>query len=160
AATSTIPIVMVMGGDPVARRLASSMAHPGGNVTGVTALVEELSGKRIELLKEAVPSLTRVAFLSDPEFPDNQPSVRALAEGARALAVRLRVLEIRQPGEIEKSFATIAREHDDALMVEQAVVFNEHRKRIVELAAKGRLPAMYGLREFVDAGGLMYYGAS
>jgi putative ABC transport system substrate-binding protein len=160
AATSTIPIVMVMGGDPVARGLAASMPHPGGNVTGVTALVQELSGKRIQLLKEAVPGLARVAFLSDPAFPDNQPSVEALAQGARALGVRLRVLEIRQPGEIEKSFATIAREHDDALMVEQAVMFNEHRRQIVELAARGRLPAMYGLREFVDAGGLMYYGAS
>ena len=159
-ASTTIPIVMVMGGDPVARGLASSMPHPGGNVTGVTALVQELSGKRIELLKEAVPGLTRVAFLSDPAFPDNQPSVQALAQGARALGVRLHVLEIHQSSEFEKAFATIGREHDDALMVEQAVMFNEHRARIVELAAKGRLPAMYGLREFVDAGGLMYYGAS
>jgi len=109
---------------------------------------------------DGVPGLARVAFLSDPAFPDNRPSVEALAQGARALGVRLRVLEIRQPGEIEKTFVTIAREHDDALMVEQAVMFNEHRRQIVELAAKGRLPAMYGLREFVDAGGLMYYGAS
>ncbi len=159
-ATATIPIVIVMGGDPVAAGLATSMAHPGGNVTGVTALVQELSGKRIQLLKEAVPALSHMAFLSDPSFPDNESSVRALAEGARALGVHLRVLEIRQPGELERAFAAIGRERDDALMVEQAVMFNEHRKRIVELAAKSRLPAMYGLREFVDAGGLMYYGAS
>src|SRR5262249_30876479 len=88
-ATSTIPIVVVMGGDPVARGLASSMSHPGGNITGVTALVEELSGKRIQLFKEAVPNLRRVAFLSDPAFPDNQSSVRALAQGAKSLGVRL-----------------------------------------------------------------------
>jgi putative ABC transport system substrate-binding protein len=159
-ATTTIPIVMVMGGDPVATGLAASMAHPGGNVTGVTALVQELSGKRIQLLKEAVPALTRVAFLSDPAFPDNAPSVQALRQGAWALGVRLRVLEIHQPGELDQAFVTIGREHDDALMVEQAPMLNEHRKRIVALAEKGHLPAMYGLREFVDAGGLLYYGAS
>lgn len=107
-----------------------------------------------------MPGLSKVAFLSDPAFPDNRPSVQALAEAPGALGVHLRVLEIRQPGEIDKSFVTIGREHDEGLMVEQAVMFNENRKRIVELAAKGRLPAMYGLREFVDAGGLMYYGAS
>jgi putative ABC transport system substrate-binding protein len=159
-ATTTIPIVMVMGGDPVASGLVTSMARPGGNVTGVTALVQELGAKRIELLKETVPSLTRVAFLSDPAFPDTEPSVNGVAQAARALGVYLRVLEIHQPSEFEKAFATIGREHAEALMVEQAVMFNEHRKRIVELAAKSRLPAMYGLREFVDAGGLMFYGAS
>ncbi len=159
-ATTTIPIVMVMGGDPVASGLVISLARPGGNVTGVTALVQELTGKRIELLKEAVPGVTRVAFLSDPTFPDSEPSLKGAESAARALRVQLRVIEVHHPNELEKAFAAISNERAGALMVEQAVMFTQHRRRIVELAAKSRLPAMYGLREYVDAGGLMFYGTS
>jgi putative ABC transport system substrate-binding protein len=159
-ATATIPIVMVMGGDPVASGLVGSFARPGGNVTGVAALIQELSVKRMELLKETVPGLTRVTVLSNPAFPDSAPSVKGLQGAAGALGLQLRVVEVRDPSEFEKAFAAISGEHAKALMVLGDAMFNTYRRRIVEFAAKSRLPAMYGLLSFVDDGGLMFYGAS
>ncbi len=159
-ATATIPIVMVVGGDPVASGLVGSFARPGGNVTGVNALIQELSVKRVELLKETVPSLTRVAVLSNPTFPDSGPSVKGLQGAARALGLQLRVVEVRDPAELENAFAAISAERARALIVLGDPMFNTHRRRIVEFAAKSRLPAMYGLLSYVDAGGLMFYGAS
>jgi putative ABC transport system substrate-binding protein len=158
--TATIPIVMVMGGDPVASGLANSLAHPGGNVTGVTALGQELSVKRIELLKEAVPGLARVAILSNPTFPDSGPTVKELQGAAQALGLQLQVVEVSDPARFEKAFAAIGAGHAKALMVLPDGMFNARRGKIVELAAKSRLPTMYGLLEFVEAGGLMFYGAS
>jgi len=158
-ATATTPVVMVMGGDPVASGLVASLARPGGNLTGVTALYQELSAKRLDLLKEAVPGVTRVAVLSNPAFPDSGPSVKGVESAARALGVQLRVLPVRDPTEFEKAFAAMRSERARALMVLPDIMFNTHRRRIVELTAKSRLPAIYGLREFVDAGGLMFYGA-
>ena len=159
-ATATIPIVVVMTGDPVASGLVASLARPGGNLTGVTALGQELSAKRLELLSEAVPGMTRVAVLSNPAFPDSEPSVKRLEGAARVLGVQLRVLEVHDPTEFEKAFAAMSNERFGALMVLSDTMFDTHRGRIVELAANTRLPAMYALRGFVDAGGLLFYGAS
>ena len=159
-ATSTIPIVMVMGGDPVTLGFVASLARPGGNLTGVTALAQELSAKRLELITEAVSGVDRVAVLSDPTYPDSGPTVKRVKEAARVIGVRLHVVEIRDPAELGKAFATMNGEHSGALMVLPDIILNQHRKRIVELAAKNRLPAVYPFREYVDAGGLLFYGAS
>ena len=159
-ATATIPIVMVTTGDPVASGLVASLARPGGNITGVTALGQALSAKRLELLTEAVPGATRVAVLGNPTFPDTAPAVKGVNAAGRALGVQLRVLEVRDPAELDKAFAAMRSDRVEGLMVLGDPMFNAHRRRIVELVAKGQLPAMYGLREFVDVGGLMFYGAS
>jgi len=159
-ATTTIPIVMVMTGDPLASGLVPSLARPGGNLTGMTALGLELSAKRLELLKEAVPDVTRVAVLTDPAFPDSGPSVKRLEGAARALGMQLRIQEVRDPSEFEKAFADMSSERAGALMVQGDPILYTHRRRIVELVAKSRLLAMYAMREYVDAGGLMFYGAS
>ena len=159
-ATTTIPVVFLTGGDPVASGLVGSLARPGGNLTGVTALTQELSAKRMELLKEALPAVTRVAFLSDPAYPDDRPALEGVGRAARASEVQLIVLEVRDPSELETAFARLSSERVGALLVGNAVMFNQHRRRIVELAAKSRVPAIYGLREYADAGGLMFYGAS
>jgi ABC-type uncharacterized transport system substrate-binding protein len=159
-ATGAIPVVMVTTGDPVVNGLVASLARPGGNVTGLTALSQELSGKRLELLKEAVPSGARVAVLSDPAVPDSGPALKGAKAAARALGVRLQELEVRDPNEFEKAFVAMARERAGALMVLGGIIFNAHRERIVELTAKSRLPAIYDLREYVEAGGLMFYGAT
>jgi ABC-type uncharacterized transport system substrate-binding protein len=158
--TDAIPIVMVTTGDPVAAGLVASLARPGGNITGLTALGQELSGKRLEVLKEAVPKVSRVAVLSNPTNPDSGLSLKGVEVAARALGVQFRVQEVRDPTEFDKAFETITREGARALMVLPDPMFVSQRGRIVALAAKSRLPAMYAHREFVDAGGLMFYGAS
>jgi putative ABC transport system substrate-binding protein len=159
-ATGAIPIVMVTTGDPVAGRLVASLARPGGNITGLTALGQELSGKRLEVLKEAVPKASLVAILSNPENPDTDLSLKGAQVAARALGVRLRVQEVRVPTEFDKAFEAITREGAAALMVLPDPMFVSQRERIVALTAKRRLPAMYAHREFFDVGGLMFYGAS
>ena len=159
-ATTTIPIVMVTPGDPVASGLISSLAHPGGNLTGVTSLGRELSAKRLALLKEVVPRVTRVAVLTNPDNPETGPLVKSLEMAARSLGVQLRVLEVRGPTDFEKAFATITTERAGAIMVMTDILFHTHQRRIVELASKSRLPVMHGFREDVDAGGLMFYGAT
>ena len=158
-ATDTIPIVMVITGDPVGSGLVASLARPGGNLTGVTALGEELSGKRLEVLKEAVPSVNRMAALANPAYADTVPFLKGTDRAARALSVRLQVLELHDPAELEKAFAAMLREHAGAFVVGTDPFFNANRRRIVALAAKNRLPAMYALREYVDEGGLIFYGA-
>ena len=159
-ATSTVPIVMVTTGDPMVSGLIASLARPGGNVTGVTALSQELGAKGLELLGQAVPGRGQVAILANSTYPGTDSLVRALHDAARALGMHLHVLEIREPKEIEGAFATTVREHARALMVLSDPMLVTHRGRIVELAAKARLPAMYAVRQFVDDGGLMFYGAS
>jgi putative ABC transport system substrate-binding protein len=159
-ATSTIPIVMVTTGDPVDAGLVASLAQPGGNVTGLTALGQALSAKRLELLKEAVPGVARVAVLTSPASPYTGPFLRERESLARALGVRLQVLEAHDPTKFEQVFAEMTRERAGALMVFTDVMLITYRKRLVELAAKNRLPAVYPEREFVSAGGLMFYGAS
>ena len=161
-ATKTIPIVMAGGGsDPVAAGLIESLAHPGGNVTGLTNLTTELGGKRLELLKEAVPKLAHVAVLYDPA---NQPNLHEVKEllpaDARALKLTIQPWEIRAVDDFEKVFAALNKQRPDGLYVITAGgVMRPNRKRIAEFASKSRLPSVYYNRETVDAGGLMYYGA-
>jgi ABC-type uncharacterized transport system substrate-binding protein len=159
-ATNMIPIVMVTTGDPVGDGLVASLAQPGGNVTGLTALGQALSAKRLELLKEAVPGVACVAVLTSPASPYTGPFLKERENLARALGVRLQVVEVQDPTKFEQAFAEMARERAGALMVFTDVMFITHRKRLVELAAKSRLPAVYPEQEFVSAGGLMFYGAS
>jgi putative tryptophan/tyrosine transport system substrate-binding protein len=159
-ATTAIPIVMVTTGDPIDSGLVASLAQPGGNVTGVTALGQALSAKRLELLKEAVPGVTRVAVLTSPGSPYTGPFLKDRANLAQALGLRLQVVEAREPSTFERAFAEMARERAGALMVFTDAILINHRRRLVELAAKHRLPAVYPDREFVNDGGLMFYGAS
>jgi putative tryptophan/tyrosine transport system substrate-binding protein len=159
-ATSTIPIVMVTTGDPVGGGLIASLSQPGGNITGLTALGQALSAKRLELLKEAVPGVARVAVLTSPASPYTGPFLKERESLAQALGIRLHVVEAQDPTQFEQAFAEMARERTEALMVFTDVMFITHRNRLVELAAKSRLPAVYPELEFVSAGGLMFYGTS
>ena len=135
-ATSTIPIVMVTTGNPVQGGLIATLARPGGNVTGVTALGQVLNAKRLELLKEAVPSLKRVAILTNPASPYTDPFLQESEAAVHALGIEVRVLEAREPHDLERAFETIVNEHAEALMVLADPMFITHRRRIVELAAK------------------------
>jgi len=160
-ATKTIPIVMVgSGADPVEEGLVESLARPGGNVTGITNLSRELGGKRLELFKEAVPKLARVAVLHDPtsvgatrELKENLPIA------ARALGLTIRAWEVRTADDFEKVFTALNKDRPDGLYVPGGPLMRANRKRIVSFTLKSRLPSVYGFREPVDAGGLMYYGA-
>jgi putative tryptophan/tyrosine transport system substrate-binding protein len=161
-ATKTIPIVMTGGGsDPVEAGLIESLAHPGGNVTGVTNLTRELGGKRLELLKEAVPKLARVAVLFDPANPPNVLEVKkVLPVAARALKLTIQPWEVRDSDGFEKVFAALNKQRPDGLYVPGGgPLMSTNLKRIVGFALKSRLPSMYYDREFVDAGGLMSYTA-
>jgi len=159
-ATGTIPIVMVTTGDPIVDGIVKSLARPDGNVTGVTALGQALNTKRLELIKEAVPGATRVAVLINPASLYTAPLLEERERAARALALDVRLFEARGPESLEAAFAAMRAGRVDALMVQTNPLFITHRKRIVELAARNRVPAIYGEREFVHAGGLMFYGAS
>jgi putative tryptophan/tyrosine transport system substrate-binding protein len=160
-ATKTIPIVMVgVGIDPVEAGFVESLARPGGNVTGLTNLSRKLGGKRLELLKEAVPKLARVAVLYDPALPGSVREVKEdLPAEARVLALTVKSWEVRDADGFEKVFAALNKEHSDGLYVLAGPLMTANEKRIVGFALKSRLPSMYGNREAVDAGGLMYYGA-
>ncbi len=159
-ATPTIPIVMASAGDPVRSGLVSSLAHPGGNVTGLTVLGPDLAAKRLELLKEAVPTMTRVAFLWNPANPDQKSSLKEVQAGARALQVTLHSVEARSREELERSLAAMKQNRPSALLMTADAVHQRYIGRIVAFALENRLPAMYQLKEAVDRGGLMSYGAS
>ncbi len=159
-ATSTIPIVMAVVVDPVATGLVASLARPGGNITGLSVMTPELVGKQLEMLKEIVPKASRVAVLSNPANPGNPPQLRAAERAARTLGMRLQSLEARRPGEIDSAFAAMTREGAGAVVVLVDVMFIDQRTRIVDLAATRRLPAVYGLADYVGAGGLMAYAPS
>jgi putative ABC transport system substrate-binding protein len=159
-ATRTIPIVMMSHPDPVGMGLVPSLARPGGNVTGLSALSPEMWGKQLELLKETVPRVSRVAVLGNPTNAAYPLFLREVKVAARSLGVQLQTLEARGPDDLERAFAAMTRERAGALLVQSDGMFLLHRGRIPDLAAKSRLPAMYGVREFVDAGGLMVYAAS
>jgi putative tryptophan/tyrosine transport system substrate-binding protein len=160
-ATKTIPIVMTGPGlDPVEAGFVESLARPGGNVTGITILNTELGGKRLELLKEAVPKIARVAVLYDPANRTSILSVKeVLPAAARALGLTVRSWEVRDTGGFEKVFAALSKQRPDGLYLLGGGLMNANEKRIVGFALKSRLPSMYFSREFVDAGGLMSYGA-
>jgi putative ABC transport system substrate-binding protein len=160
-ATTTIPIVFASAVDPVADGLVTSLARPGGNVTGLSALAPELAGKRLELLKQAVPGVGRVAVLWQPGgFGERTVNdLRREADvAARALGVRLQFFEARGPDDFDRAFSDMANARASATTLLGGTMFLIERRRLVDLAAKNRLPAVYGLREYVDAGGLMSYG--
>jgi len=161
-ATSRIPIVMVAAGDPVGGGWVTSLAHPGGNITGTTFLSSELAGKRLELLKETVPKAPRVAVLWNPNNPGWLPDFTQTKVAGESLGLRLQSLEARTPDELQGAFSAMIREKAMALIVLSDPWFfgRERRQQIVDFAAKNRLPSMYELSEFVDAGGLMSYGPS
>jgi ABC-type uncharacterized transport system substrate-binding protein len=160
-ATRTIPIVFGGVQDPVAGGIIDSLAQPGGNATGLSILATELGGKRLELLKEAVPRVTRVAFLWGPG-PQGVASdaVRATHSAARTLGLQLTSLEVREPKDVEKAFEATSEKRLQALLTNPSASINSHRTRIVELATKKRLPGMYAAPEFVEVGGLMSYTPS
>jgi putative ABC transport system substrate-binding protein len=160
-ATQTIPIVMTgTGSDPVEEGLIESLARPGGNVTGITNLAKELGGKRLELLKEAVPKADRVAVLYTPGNPGAVREVKEdLPVAARALKLTLQPWEVRGTDDFERVFAAMGKQRPDGLYVISGPQMGANRKRIAGLALKGRIPSTYPNRNFVEAGGLMYYGA-
>jgi ABC-type uncharacterized transport system substrate-binding protein len=159
-ATTSIPIVMTSTGDPVGSGLVSSLAHPGGSVTGLTVLGPGLAAKRLELLKEAVPNMSRVAFLWNPANPDQKSSFNEVQGGARALGVTLQSVEARSREELEQALAMMKQSRPSALLMTADGVHQRYIGRIVAFTSETRLPAMYQLKEAVDRGGLMSYGAS
>ena len=159
-ATKTIPIVMTGSGvDPVEADFVESLARPGGNVTGVTNLSTELGGKRLELLKEAVPKLARVAVLYDPASLNNVLELKEVQTAARALELTVRSWEVRAADGFEKVFAALNKERPDGLYVPGGPLMYANQKRTIGFALKSRLPSAYNRREDVEAGGLMFYGA-
>jgi putative ABC transport system substrate-binding protein len=160
-ATKTIPIVMTgIGIDPVEVRLVESLARPGGNVTGITNLSTELGGKRLELLKEVVPKVTRVAILYDPGASGSMHEVKKiLPAAASGLGLTVRSWEVRDADGFEKVLAALQKERPDGLYVAGGPMTGKYGTRIAEFALKSRLPAVYGDRGYIEGGGLMYYGA-
>ncbi len=160
-ASKTIPIVMVGGGsDPVAAGYVQSLARPGGNITGLTNLGRELGGKRLELLKEAVPKAARVAVLYDPATPASVRDVKeVLPVGARALKLTIQPWEIRSADDFDNVFSAMGNQRPDGLYVFNSPLMRPNRKRIADFALKSRLPSVHESKEAAEAGGLMYYGA-
>jgi putative ABC transport system substrate-binding protein len=160
-ATATIPIVIWGVSDPVAIGLVASLARPGGNVTGVSLSVgTDLYGKELQLLKEAVPKIQRVAILSNAANPAHEPAVSSVKAAAGSLGVSLQLLEVRARSEFDSAFEAMVKERAEGLLVVADSMFTVNRARLADLAAANRLPSMFGLREYVEAGGLMSYGPS
>jgi len=159
-ATSNIPIVMVLVGDPVGSGLVANLAHPGGNVTGLSLMIPDLTAKQLQLLKEAIPRLTRVSVLWNPDTPRYAKVVEDLKAVAPSLSIELSFVAVRTPNEIGPAFSAVSRAHAQALYVIGDPLFFVHRTTLFKLASKARLPTMYGLRQYVDAGWLMSYGAN
>jgi len=160
AATTTIPIVMAQDPDPIGSGFVASLARPGGNITGLSNLNRELSGKRLELLKDIVSRLSRMAVFGTTAFPGNAQEVRQVEAAAGAFGVKLQYIDCLSPMDIETAFRAATKEHADAVLVLPGPIFNAQRTKIADLAAKNRLPATYNSPEYVEAGGLMSYGAS
>jgi len=159
-ATATIPIVMAQDNDPVGSGFVTSLAQPGGNVTGLANLTTELSGKQVEILKEVMPKLARLAVLRDLTEPGNPQAVRETDRAAQGFGIQRFYLDVRSAPDIEPAFLSAGKKQVEALLVMPSSVFNTHRKQIVELAAKNRWPGMYPRADYVDDGGLMTYGAN
>ena len=158
--TTTIPIVMTQVNDPVGSGVVASLARPGGNLTGLATLVPEISGKRLEILKEIIPRLSRVVILGDATAPGNAQSLTETEVAARALKIHVQYVDVVAPKHIDKALREAAKERADAVLVLAAPVLISHRKNITDLTAKHRLPAIYPQREYVEDGGLMSYGVS
>ena len=159
-ATSTIPIVFAVSGDPVAVGLVASVARPGGNITGLASIAPEVVGKQLELLKEVAPKISRVAILQNPSNPGHPVVLRQAETAARVLGVQLHTAQARTPPEIDAAFAAMRGQHVDGVLVVRDALVLAQRRQIAALAAKSRLPAVYGFRENAEAGGLMAYGAN
>jgi putative ABC transport system substrate-binding protein len=158
--TVTIPIVMAQDPDPVGNGFVASLAQPGGNITGLSRLAPEISGKQLELLKETVPKLSRVGVLGDAALPGQAQILKEVQLAAAALAVKTHFLAVQSPKEIETSFRAAAKTSADAMLVLETPLINSQRSQIAALAAKSHLPAIYMNPEYVEDGGLMSYGAS
>ena len=159
-ATSTIPIVMAQDTDPVGNGFVASLARPGGNITGLATLSPEISGKQLELLNEIVPKLLRVAVIGNSTNPGDAQALRETVLAAGSFEVYLRYLDVLDPKDIEAAFRAAAKGRADALLVLGNPILNNQRKQVVELAVKHRLPATYTRPEFIEVGGLMYYGTN
>ena len=159
-ATKTIPIVMGTASDPVGTGLVASLARPGGNITGSTHISPDLSGKRLELLKEAIPKLNRVAVLTYHDNPAATLMLKETETAAQSLGLQLQILEVRGSNELENAFGVAKKGRAEAMNVLSSAFLSAERKKIVELASKGQLPAMYFDSQFVESGGLMSYGAN
>jgi len=157
-ATQNIPIVFTAGGDVVKLGLIASLARPGGNLTGLSLLTTELNSKRLELLKETIPTLRRAGIVGNPANPNYAIHVNETRAAAKQLGLQVHVLEARQKNDIESVFSTLAEKRVGALLVLSDPMLNANRQRIADLAIETRLPAIYEFREFVEAGGLMSYG--
>src|SRR6266481_5756860 len=159
-ATVTIPIVMVFDDDPVGSGFVASLARPGGNITGLSTLSPEISGKQLELLKEILPKLSRAAIFGISTSPGNAQALKETELAAGALGVKLQYLDVREPKDIEIAFREASKGHAEAVLMLVSPVLNTQRMRIVDLAVRNQVPAVYGQQEFVEAGGLMTYGVS
>ena len=159
-ATTTIPIVMGYDNDPVGSGFVASLARPGGNITGLSALFPELSGKRLELLKEIIPKLSRAAVIGTSTQPGNPQALREVELAAGALKVQLHYLDVQEPKDIESVFRAATKWRADAVLVLVGAVLNSHRIQVADLAVKNRLPAVYGQPQYVEDGGLLSYAPS
>ena len=159
-ATSSIPIVMAYHPDPVGVGLVSSLARPGKNITGMSVRSPELVGKQLQLLREAVPGISRVALLSSPALPSNALVVKEAQVAGRSLKVQLQVLQVRAPDDLIPAFSAMTKDGVRGFVVLGGSIFFAERTRIAELAAQNRLPSIYVVRQFAEAGGLMAYGPS
>jgi putative tryptophan/tyrosine transport system substrate-binding protein len=159
-ATSTIPIVMAQDNDPVASGFVASLARPGGNITGLSNFAPELSSKRLEILREVVPKLSRVAVLGSSTGPSNALVLRELELAAKVLGVKLQYLDILEPKDVETAFRAAAKGRADGVTTFASAMVVSQRAQIVELAAKNRLPGIYHNSQFSEAGGLMFYGVN
>ena len=159
-ATSTIPIVMAQDPDPVGNGFVASLARPGGNITGLATFAPELSGKQLKVLKETVPRLSRVAVFGTSTNPGNAQNLREIELAAKAFGVKLQYLDVLSPKDIETEFRAPSKGTADAILLLPGPVLNLQRAQIADLAAKSRLPAIYPQTEYMEAGGLMYYGTN
>jgi putative ABC transport system substrate-binding protein len=159
-ATTTIPIVMAQDNDPVGSGFVANLARPGGNITGLANLTTELSGKQLEMLKEILPKLSRLAVLRDLTEPGNPQAVRQTDLAAQGFGIQRYYLDVRSPGDIEPALLAGGKKRPEALLVMPSAIFNSHRKQIVDLARKNRWPGMYPRTDYVEDGGLMTYGAN
>ena len=157
-ATSKIPIVMAAIADPTGTGIVQSLARPGGNITGLTSIATEFDGKRLEFLKDIAPTLSRVGVFWNPANPAGKLLVNQTKLAADSLGLQLLLIPIQEVGQFEQASATMIRERPDGLTVNTDLLFLDNRSRILDVVAKARIPASYPFREFVDAGGLIYYG--
>jgi putative ABC transport system substrate-binding protein len=160
AATSTVPLIFALGADPVAGGLVASLNRPGGNITGIVFFSSQLGAKRIELLRQLVPTATTLGMLTYSASPEDRTERTQVEVAAKAVGQQMVIADAVQEGEIDKAFATFVREGAGAVLVGSGPFFRSHQEQILGLAARHKLPASYSLREYADAGGLMSYGTS